>query len=199
MLARIVHALLIIVEDRLPLNRQRRSKCCNKLNRSTEKSGDKIDSKRQRKQCYKKSEQRERDRLFFFTRPPEAGKQICGKSCETAYPQEDKRVSRQDVPTISHVSDREELEREGQFEESESDLERGHPVARTREPLHGIGEHGKDREGQRQSKSKAKHTDSGSKQRVACRLNKERADDGTCAGERDNDKSERHEHNAQEA
>ena len=76
---------------------------------------------------------------------------------EDDYPQREEHLAFEQMPAVGQVGDGEELQREGEFDKSQHDLDGGHPRARPRCRLEPRGEQGKECEGQSQCQGEAQH------------------------------------------
>ena len=105
------------------------------------------------------------------------------------------------MPTISEVGHREELQREGQFHETERDFHLVHPRTAARCLLEQGGEEREEGERQCQCHGKTEHAHGGRKLAAARsgNLHQEETYDGTGAREADKSQREGHEEDAQQA
>ena len=105
------------------------------------------------------------------------------------------------MPTIGEVGHREELQREGQFYETERDLHLVHPRTAARRLLEQGGEEREEGERQCQRHGKTEHAHGG-RELTAARsrnLHQQETDDGAGAREADKSQREGHEEDAQQA
>ena len=103
------------------------------------------------------------------------------------------------MPAVSQVGHGEELQREGQLEEAQHNLDGGHPRTGARCLLQPRREHGEQREGQGQRQCKAEHAQ-GRSHPVAAggRLDEQQSHDGRRAGETHQRERECHEEDAEQ-
>ena len=105
------------------------------------------------------------------------------------------------MPTIGEVGHREELQREGQFHETERDFHLVHPRTAARRLLEQGGEEREEGERQCQRHGKTEHAHGG-RELTAARsrnLHQQETDDGAGAREADKSQREGHEEDAQQA
>ena len=129
----------------------------------------------------------------------EFAKQEQSQQTECGNPQCKECFAVEDVPSVSQVGNREELERKGKFDEAKHHLHGVHPAARFGQAVEQRREHGKDAERNGKSQGKREHTHSRADDvALACRFNEQSANDGTGARERHQSQGECHEEYAKQ-
>ena len=125
--------------------------------------------------------------------------QVESQQGEYRYPQGEVDFTVEDAPVVGLVGYAEELETEGELDEAEYHLHRVEPAAALGQFVEQRGEERQDGERQGESYREGEHRDDGLPE-VTARygVDKDIADDGARAGERDQHEGERHEEDAAE-
>lgn len=135
---------------------------------------------------------------FVIMRELEPSEHIGTEERKDHNPEREEDLAVENVPTIGHIGNGEELESESQLDEAESHLDDIHPSTGTGRTLEERREESEERERDGKSQGETEHSDSWGKDAALGSNGYEKeTDDRTRAGEGDEGESERHEENGE--
>ena len=112
----------------------------------------------------------------------EPSQEIYSEQTEDHYPQGEECLAVEDMPSIGKVGHRQELQSEGEFDESQYHLHHIHPSSRFRCRFQQTWEHGEESERNGKGDGKSEHTDGGGEDAaLSAHCHKQESDDRTCA------------------
>ena len=134
------HTLVIVAELRMNLVcievevlcLHRRSKCTHSLKRSAPKSRNHIDGERYRAECQEEAWHSYMIVILIIMRELDLAEKVHAEECEEGNPESEECFAVKNAPSVSEVGNREELECESKFHESENHLHGVHPSATLR-------------------------------------------------------------------
>ena len=139
--------------------------------------------------------------VFVIVGKLDEAQQVDAQQGEDDNPKGEEGFAVEEVPAVGEVGHREELEREGQFKETERPLHGIEPAAALGRTLQKRGEERKEGERQGKGDGEAQHTD-GRGQHTAARgahFDQEESDDGTRTREADQRQRESHQEDGEQA
>ena len=101
--------------------------------------------------------------LVFVVRETYPSDEVGSHQGEDDNPQAEEHFAVHQMPAVGEICHAEELQREGYFQQAETNLDAVHPVTALGHTLEPGGEQGEECEGECQSQGKSEHTDGGGK------------------------------------